>query len=230
MAQETIILNVTTTEDQNDGSTFRGLSLRDAILIANADPENHYQINVPSGTYDLTIKNVLLPPISDGGNNTVDQATLFQSRLATGDLDITGNVTIIGADPANTIINAETLTQPLPADPNNPFPEDEPSPTIGDRIFDVISSTRSGKSSNGNLVLQNVTIKNGTITEDNVDALYSPEGADSNLYNGTINGGAINIDFDASATFINSVIADSKTTVQGGGINNRGTTTIEKSI
>lgn len=219
MAQETIILNVTTTEDQNDGSNFRGLSLRDAILMANADPENHYEINLPSGTYDLTIKNVLVPPISDVDNNTVDQATLFQSRLATGDLDITGNVAIIGEGKGNTIINAGTLTDST-----------DENTIIGDRVFDVISSTRSGKSSNGNLVLQNVTIKNGTITEDNVDALYTPEGADSNLYNGTINGGAINIDFDASATFINSIIADSKTTVQGGGINNSGTLTLDKTI
>jgi hypothetical protein len=210
MAEQTIILNVTTAEDQNDGSTFRGLSLRDAILIANADPENHYEINLPSGTYDLTIKNVLLPPISDDGNNTVDQATLFQSRLSTGDLDITGNVTIIGDGKGNTIINAGTLTDST----------DEET-IIGDRVFDVISSLRSGKSSNGNLEIQNVTIKNGTITEDNVDALFS---------DGTLNGGAINIDLDASATFINSIIADSKTTVQGGGINNSGTLTLDKTI
>ncbi|WP_308256205.1 choice-of-anchor Q domain-containing protein [Geminocystis sp. GBBB08] len=221
----TITLNVTTTQDQNDGSSFQGLSLRDASLIANNNPSNEYIINLPAGTYDLTIKNVLIPPISDAENNTVDQATLFRSRLSTGDLDITGNVTIIGVDPATTIINAGTLTQPLPVvvDPNDPFPENPPTPTptIGDRVFDVISSTRSGKSTNGNLVIQNVTIKNGTITEDNVDAVFT---------GGTINGGAINIDSGTTATFINSVIADSKTTLQGGGINNQGTLTLNKTI
>ncbi|WP_324282419.1 choice-of-anchor Q domain-containing protein [Cyanobacterium aponinum UTEX 3221] len=222
MADETILLNVTTTEDQNDGSSFQGLSLRDAILIANADPDNHYTINLPAGTYNLTIKNVLLPTT----DTSADAATLFQSRLATGDLDIIGNITIIGEDPENTIIDAESLTQPLPPDDStNPFPDDPPviTPTIGDRVFDVLSGTNSGKTladgtpANGNLVLQNVTIQNGIITDENIDAT-------------TVNGGALNVDAEATATIINSIIADSSTTLQGGGINNSGTLTLEKTI
>lgn len=158
------ILNVTTTLDQNDGSNFQGLSLRDAILIANADPNNHYTINLPAGTYNLTIKNVLLPP-TDG---SADSATLFQSRLATGDLDIIGNVTIVGENPNNTIIDAKPLTDPLPPEEGDDiFPEEPPviTPTIGDRVFDVLSGERSGKTlqdgspANGNLVLKNLTIK-----------------------------------------------------------------------
>jgi len=222
MADETILLNVTTTEDQNDGSDFQGLSLRDAILIANADPDNHYTINLPAGTYNLIIKNVLLPTI-DG---SADPPTLFQSRLATGDLDIIGNITIIGEDPENTIIDAESLTQPLPPDDStNPFPDDPPviTPTIGDRVFDVLSGTSSGKTladgtpANGNLVLQNVTIQNGVMAGVNIDVT-------------TDNGGALNVDAEATATIINSIITDSSTIGQGGGINNSGTLTLEKTI
>lgn len=141
MANETIVLNVTTTDDENDGSASqgKGLSLRDAILIANADPDNHYIINLPAGTYELTIQNVLLPET----DSSVDADTLFQSRLATGDLDIIGNITIIGKDPQNTIIDAGTLRQPLPV-PEEPPTDPVVVPSIGDRIFDVLSGVRSG--------------------------------------------------------------------------------------
>ena len=213
----TISLDVTTTLDQNDGSDYQGLSLRDAILQANADSSNEYIINLPAGIYDLTIKNVLLPTT----DSSADSDTLFRSRLTTGDLDITGNITIIGADPANTIINAETLTEPLPPviDPDNPFPDDPvvPTETIGDRIFDVLSATTSGKPTDGSLVVQNVTITGGIISDENIETIS--------------NGGALNIESGAEATFINSIIAKSKVTAgQGGGINNDGTLTLDGSI
>jgi len=50
-----IILNVDTFEDQNDGNPNNGLSLRDAIIIANSNPQNKYQINLRQGTYRLTL-------------------------------------------------------------------------------------------------------------------------------------------------------------------------------
>ena len=50
-----IILTVNTTADQNDGSATNGLSLRDAILIANANTTNDYIIELQGGqTYFLT--------------------------------------------------------------------------------------------------------------------------------------------------------------------------------
>ncbi len=200
-----IILNVTTTQDENDGSELigEGLSLREAILIANTDPNNEYTINLPAGLYNLTIKNVLPPPT----DTSVDEDTLFRSRLSTGDLDITGNVTIIGEAPENTIINAGTLND---------------GSGIGDRVFDVLSSARSLKPTNGNLTLKNVTIQNGIITEENIDATYQ---------GGTLNGGALNIDIGTSATIINSIVENSQTlTSQGGGINNSGTLTLDRTI
>ncbi|MFK0735036.1 MAG: hypothetical protein ACIWVG_28510 [Gloeotrichia echinulata HAB0833] len=49
------ILTVNTTADQNDGSAANGLSLRDAILIANANPTTDYEIQLTGGTtYNLT--------------------------------------------------------------------------------------------------------------------------------------------------------------------------------
>jgi len=54
------ILQVNTTNDTNDGSANNGLSLRDAILIANANPNTEYEIHLTGGaTYDLTINGIL---------------------------------------------------------------------------------------------------------------------------------------------------------------------------
>lgn len=191
--------------------------MREAILRANEDPDNEYIVYLPEGNYNLTIPNVLAPPTDE----SVDEDTLFRSRLGTGDLDVTGNVTIIGAsikedsgvttitpsDPSKTIINAGSLT-------NNPS-------GLGDRVFDVLSSTRSLKNSNGNLTLQNVTLQNGEIIEDNIDVTHQE---------GTLNGGAINIETGASLTLINTIVENSTTFADGGAINNDGTLVIEQSI
>jgi CSLREA domain-containing protein len=76
------ILTVNTTADQNDGSAANGLSLRDAILIANANPNTEYEIRLTGGlTYTLT---------SNGIN---------EDNALTGDLDIKSrnNVLYIGS-------------------------------------------------------------------------------------------------------------------------------------
>ncbi|WP_308256203.1 choice-of-anchor Q domain-containing protein [Geminocystis sp. GBBB08] len=79
-----VFLTVNTFEDQNDGSEVNGLSLRDAIIQANADLRRQYTINVPSGTYNLTL--------------TED-----------GSLDITSNISIFGTSASNTYITAGFL-------------------------------------------------------------------------------------------------------------------------
>jgi Ca2+-binding RTX toxin-like protein len=79
----TTILTVNTTADQNDGSAANGLSLRDAIRIANANPNTDYEIHLTGGaTYNLT---------SNGIN---------EDNALTGDLDIKSrnNVLYIVAD------------------------------------------------------------------------------------------------------------------------------------
>jgi hypothetical protein len=75
---------VTTTADGGAGS------LRDAITQANANPGADV-ITVPAGTYTLTI----------AGSN--------EDNNATGDLDINGDTTIVGAGSATTIIDADGL-------------------------------------------------------------------------------------------------------------------------
>lgn len=79
--------NVTTTIDESDGGGGgNGWSLRDAILAANST-SGADTINVPAGTYNLTL------------SGTDDTA-------AAGDLDILDDTTIVGAGVGVTIINA----------------------------------------------------------------------------------------------------------------------------
>ncbi|MBD2518026.1 M10 family metallopeptidase C-terminal domain-containing protein [Nostoc sp. FACHB-973] len=90
----TTILTVNSTADQNDGSTTNGLSLRDAIIIANANPNTDYEIHLTGGaTYNLT---------SNGIN---------EDNALTGDLDIKSrnNVLYIVAVGGKATIDASGL-------------------------------------------------------------------------------------------------------------------------
>ncbi len=100
------ILQVNTTEDRNDGNAADGLSLRDAILIANANPDTEYEIRLTGGlTYTLT---------ANGINEDVGR---------TGDLDIAArnNILTIGTVDgqkatieASGLLNSDRIFQVLP--------------------------------------------------------------------------------------------------------------------
>ena len=85
---------VTKTADTNDGTCNGDCSLREAITAANANGAGADIITVPAGTYTLTI------------------AGTGEDANATGDLDITEDVTINGAGAGSTIIQAGTIGYP----------------------------------------------------------------------------------------------------------------------
>jgi hypothetical protein len=89
------ILQVNTTEDRNDGNVADGLSLREAILIANNNPNTEYEISLTGGlTYNLTINGI------------------NEDAAVTGDLDIatrTNNLSIGSFDGQKATINASGL-------------------------------------------------------------------------------------------------------------------------
>ena len=91
---ETITLNVNTTVDENDGGEAgTGLSLRDAIAIANQTPENNYIIELQEGaTYTLNVDS------GDPGDNHLDIEQ--------------GNVTIRATGNERAIIDASGLENP----------------------------------------------------------------------------------------------------------------------
>lgn len=107
---EKVTLTVTTFDDQNDGSSVNGLSLRDAILRAQSEPQKEYIIYLGAGTYSLFIQ---------GNEDTIfaeAPGTVDDIVTRTGDLDIDTLITIIGVSAEATIIDASIL---------------------GDRLFDV---------------------------------------------------------------------------------------------
>ncbi|HET9477441.1 MAG TPA: choice-of-anchor Q domain-containing protein [Dehalococcoidia bacterium] len=84
---EAATINVTKTNDTADGACNSDCSLREAIIAANANPGADV-VNVPAGTYTLTIS----------GQN--------EDAAATGDLDIKSSfLTISGAGASSTIID-----------------------------------------------------------------------------------------------------------------------------
>ena len=109
---------VNVTYDENDGSCTDGdCSLRDAIIIANGNGVAD-TITLGPNIYALTIIGV------------------GEDYCATGDLDITDTLTIEGAGPDQTIIDA--------------------SGVISDRVFDVHFA--------GTVVISGVTIMGGNVT------------------------------------------------------------------
>ena len=91
-------------------------TLRAAVQEANALPGED-RIRVPEGTYDLSI------------------AGAFEDAAATGDLDVTGRLRIVGAGPDVTIVDANALDRVLDVQP-------------GARVTLVRVAVRGGKASN----------------------------------------------------------------------------------
>ena len=124
---------VTKTADTADGTCDADCSLREAIIAANAAPSDD-TITVPAGTYTLTI------------------AGADEDAAATGDLDITSNITINGAGAGNTIIQAGTLGVGGP-------------PNGIDRVFHITGAFTVN--------ISGVTARNGNVTSNNGGGIYN---------------------------------------------------------
>ncbi|MHC4457696.1 MAG: CFI-box-CTERM domain-containing protein [Planctomycetota bacterium] len=109
-------LSVSKTADTSDGSCDDDCSLREAIIAANASPDAN-TITLPAGTYTLSISGI------------------GEDEAATGDLDITHNLTIEGSGAGDTIIDGNGI----------------------DRLFHIIESSGFGIT----VEITGVTIRNG---------------------------------------------------------------------
>jgi CSLREA domain-containing protein len=85
---------VTTTADTNDGRCDAECSVREAILVANAHPGAD-TVRIPAGTYTLTIPGA------------------GEIAGATGDLDVTDPVALIGAGERRTILDGGRIDRVL---------------------------------------------------------------------------------------------------------------------
>ena len=124
-AVEAATFTVTKTADTADGACDSDCSLREAIIAANASLGSD-TITLPSGTYNLTIPGV-------AGVDDVDPAI--------GDLDLKSGITVSGAGPSVTIIDASA---------------------IGTRAFDIPAALATTV---GDITFTELTITGGNTTD-----------------------------------------------------------------
>src|SRR6266404_489966 len=193
---------VTTTADGNNGACTVSLcTLRDAVIAANASPGSSITLPSNANPYTLTLTGV------------------NEQAAATGDLDVTANLTINGGGAATTIIDGNAT----------------------DRVFEVIGAV--------SLTLNNLTVRNGSTAASTVrsggginantgtvvlvnsvltanNAVLGVGGginaAQVSLTNSTVSlnqaggqGGGI---FAGSATITGSTVSNNQNNDQGGGI------------
>lgn len=210
-ATQAATIDVNTTGDviANDGSC----SLREAVIAANTNSASGAAageciageavpavdvINVPAGTYTLSIAPENATPVADGNNWIVGEylATWVTSAYevsvpnpnpAVGDLDITESVTILGAGQDLTIIDGGWV--PVAWDVLAPGfdPKVDPaesSPGFGDRVFHVVSNVAG----NVDVQMSGFTARGGKIAT--VAGLTAP---DTETYSLRRNGGGLGI-------------------------------------
>jgi CSLREA domain-containing protein len=173
---------VTKTADTNDGScSASNCSLRDAVFAANttAGPDT---ISVPAGTYTLTI------------------AGRDEDAAATGDLDVTDELTITGAGAQSTTIDANGIDRVF---------EDQPGKKLMISKATIKGGNLNGGASNlGSGVLvdvgANLTLNDAVITGNK----------------GTAFGGGLYVDGKGTATLNNDTISNNTAGLAGGGVYN----------
>jgi len=193
-AVTTITVNTNSDELNNDGDC----SLREAIRAANLDqPVDQCPagsgadfINLPTGVYTLTVSG------------------LGDDSGLSGDLDITGPLTIVGMNPTGTIIDGSGANV--------------------DRVFQISNA--------GDVEISSLTIRNGDAgAGDGGGIRVSGSSSAVTLRNMTVSnnragrGGGIYMSTSA-VTLINTTVINNRATVNGGGVyNNGGNVLITKS-
>ncbi|MCA9049689.1 MAG: DUF4347 domain-containing protein, partial [Planctomycetaceae bacterium] len=229
---------VTTTVDENNGTG--ALSLREAIIAANANPGAD-TINLGSGTY-------VLSRTGDGEN-----------AASLGDLDITGQITITGQGVINTIIDASAMSDRIfeltgagnltlsgmkiiggvgDTYAGGAVYNNGGSLTVTDVVFDGnnVGNTDGGTiSSSGTTFLNRVTILNSSATN---GGAISVSGGTTTLTNVTISsstatfdGGAIRVNGGTATINFSTIAGNTATGGHGGGVyaSGAGTITINSS-
>ncbi|MCZ8039857.1 MAG: right-handed parallel beta-helix repeat-containing protein, partial [Microcystis sp. LE17-20A] len=237
-----ITLIVNTTIDENDGSATigSGLSLRDAVTIANKSPNTPYIIKLKSGTtYELTYVN----------NTTTGDRSLNTNGTITIETDGTALASIInnaspipGQNDNNSIINNSSQ---LGVILNNLYISNKAGKGIYNNYLGTLTLTNNtitGNTANfygggiynaGTLTLTNNTISDNTanfygggiynggtltLTNSTITDNTATYGGGGGIYN---NGGTL--------TLTNSTITGNTAPLGGGGIENRGTSTLTNS-
>jgi len=211
-------VTVTTTDDVIDGNTDSiadltlepgadgAISLREAVIAAN-NTLGLDEIILPSGTYTLTI---------EGSGEDLS---------ATGDLDITDDLTITGAGASTTIIDAGGMT----TDPDRAFDVGAGSPWSANvAILDVTISNGDAPSGDdgggiwhrgGSLGLSGCTVTNNAAYDGGGIASYSPlDLTDCTISGNTAFGRGGGLRASEPATIADSSFTGNTADDDGGGI------------
>ncbi len=93
------------------------LSLRQALAIANSQPQRSYTIILDTGRYTLDLPYAPDPTYAFAAGSQAacwtDITPPIWSNAEAGDLDVLGNVTILGSDAQSTIIDAQGLDRAI---------------------------------------------------------------------------------------------------------------------
>lgn len=197
-------------------------TLRAAIMETNALPGAD-TITLPAGFYALTLA---------GAN---------ENQAATGDLDITDDVTITGADAATTIIDGGALDRVLDIRPGATVQISDVTIQNGDTTGDItiiagsdITGIGAGIRNQDALTLTNVNVQNSTAPGSagggisNQDSLTMTGGTISGNSARDAGGGIFNLE-SCTATLNNVTVSDNTVEGRGGGIASLGSLTLTSS-
>ncbi|HEY0781657.1 MAG TPA: CSLREA domain-containing protein [Thermoanaerobaculia bacterium] len=192
------ILQVTKTADTNDGACDSDCSLREAIVAANAHPGADV-ILLPAGIYNLAI------------------AGAGDSSAATGDLDIVGELTILGAGATSTIIDARFLDRVFDIPAGSTL--DMTGVTIRGGL---VPGSGGGIRNHGTLTLARVVVSGNTASSGGLGGGIFSDGA-LDLRDSTVNGnhadqGGGGIAADTSLTLANVTVSGNQAGHFGGGL------------
>lgn len=241
-----VILNVNTTEDQNDGSEVGGLSLRDAFIRANSDPTKQYIINLPSGDYDLTLTEdgsidirSTISLVGAGAGDTIISGSFLGDRI----FDVTGigNFTVANVTIQNANVGTESSIDVDGISQNTPVNGGAININPGGKATlknTIIAQNRTNGNGGGianagflqvedSAILVNTTVGSGGGVFNTGTALINRSSiafnTSGNLQSeaATLGGGGIFNDGDGEITILNSTISNN-TGLIGGGIWNQG--------
>jgi hypothetical protein len=234
-----IVLIVNTTIDENDGSATigSGLSLRDAVAIANTSPNTPYIIKLKSGTtYELTYVNDTIT----GDRSLRTQGTITIEADGTALASIVNNASpISGQNDNNRIINNSSQ---LGVTLNNLYISNKAGRGIYNDYWGTLTLTNNTITGNtagwGGGISNNssgtLTITDSTITGNTANIVGGGifNGGSATLTNNTITGNTANSNTGGgianwgTLTLNNNTITGNTTNYDGGGIYSQGTLTL----
>jgi CSLREA domain-containing protein len=218
-----VVFAVTKTVDTDDGMCDSDCSLREAIIAANM-AAGESLILLPPGIYTLSIPGI------------------DEDAAATGDLDITSNVTLRGSGAALTIIDGGQIDRVFHiTDSTAVVTIEKVTVQNGGGFYGMIFG--AGIANYGTLTLRSVTVKNNLANGGGAQGIVAGGGVANNkslsIFDSTISantalggangGGGLYNSYEGAMSLLNTTVSGNTTTAAGGGIFSMGSLSINSS-